>query len=129
MKILQGIDLVKVDRMERTVRRSGKVFLDRTFSREEQAYCRSKRHCHEHYAARFAAKQALLKAVRQPPATWRRLSGIEVRRLPTGKPYLELSDEARRRCRVSAGTQIELSLAHEREYAIATVVVVVPSKK
>lgn len=126
MKIFQGIDLVKVAKMEQAIRRSGKVFLDRTFSPEEQAYCGSKRMKFEHYAARFAAKQALLKAMKLPSGKWRKFSFIEVKRLATGKPYIVLSVEARRRFKIPAQAQIELSLAHEREYAIATVVVVIP---
>lgn len=126
MKILQGIDLVRVAEMEQVIRRSGKAFLDRTFSLAEQAYCRSKRMSSEHYAARFAAKEAMLKAVKMPPGKWRRISGIEVKRLATGKPYIVLDAEARRRFRIPAAAQIELSLAHEREYAIATVVIVIP---
>lgn len=126
MKILQGIDLVKVARIEQVIGRSGKTFLDRVFSPEEQAYCGSKRMQFEHYAARFAAKEAFLKALKISSRKGQKFSGIEVRRQPTGKPYIALSPEASRSFRVPAKAQIELSLAHEREYAIATVVVVIP---
>ena len=127
MKIIQGIDLVKVERMEQMIGRpSGKAFLDRMFSRAEQAYCGSKRMKFEHYAARFAAKEAVLKALKIRPKKNRRLSGIEVGREPTGKPFIALSAESRQELRIPAQAQIELSIAHEREYAIATVVIVVP---
>ncbi len=112
--------------MEQAIRRSGKVFLDRVFSPGEQAYCGSKRMKFEHYAARFAAKEAVLKALKLRPRKGQKLSGIEVKRLATGKPFIALGAEARRRFRIPVSAQIELSLAHEREYAIATVVVVVP---
>jgi len=126
LKILQGIDLVKVGRMEEAVRRSGKSFLDRMFSPEEQGYCGSKRMKFEHYAARFAAKEALLKALKLRPQKGQNFSGIEVKREATGKPYIALSAETRRQFQIPVRAQIELSLAHEREYAIATVVVVIP---
>ena len=127
MKILQGIDLVKVERMERMIdRASGKAFLDRVFSAEEQAYCGSKRMKFEHYAARLAAKEAVLKALKVRPKKNRRLSEIEVRREATGKPYIALSPKSCKEFRIPAQAQIELSVAHEREYAIATVVIVVP---
>lgn len=126
MKILQGIDLVKVRRMEQMIVRAGKLFLGRVFSASERAYCDSKRMKFEHYAARFAAKEAVLKALRLRPKRGRRLSGIEVRRETSGKPYISLSMESRKRLGVPARAQIELSVAHEREYAIATVVIVVP---
>lgn len=127
MKILQGIDLVKIERMERMIERpSGKVFLARVFSAAEQAYCGSKRMKYEHYAARFAAKEAVLKAMKIRPEKDRRLSGIEVGREATGKPFILLSPESRKVLRIPARAQIELSVAHEREYAIATVVIVIP---
>ena len=127
MKILQGIDLVKVERMEQMIgRSSGQVFLDRVFSAAEQDYCGSKRMKFEHYAARFAAKEAILKALKIRPKMNQRLSGIEVGREATGKPFIVLDLESRKRLRVPAQAQIELSIAHEREYAIATVVIVIP---
>ena len=126
MKILQGIDLVKVARMEQLIRRSGKSFLGRVFSASEQAYCGSKRMKFEHYAARFAAKEAVLKALKVRPGKGQKLSGIEVKHEPTGKPFIQLDEASRKRFRLSAQAQIELSVAHEREYAIATVVIVIP---
>ena len=126
MKILQGIDLVKVERMEKELTgRSSKVFLNRVFSVAEQAYCGSKRMKFEHYAARFAAKEAVLKALKVRPRKGQRLSGIEVKREATGKPFISLTAESRKQLRMPAQAQIELSIAHEREYAIATVVIVV----
>jgi holo-[acyl-carrier protein] synthase len=127
MKILQGIDLVKVERMEKMIARSsGQAFLDRVFSPAEQAYCGSKRMKFEHYAARFAAKEAVLKALKVRPEKKRRLSGIEVGREATGKPFIMLNAVSRKQLRIPAEAQIELSVAHEREYAIATVVIVIP---
>lgn len=127
MRILQGIDLVKVERMERMIdRTSGKAFLDRVFTAAEQAYCGSKRMKFEHYAARLAAKEAVLKALKVRPKKNRRLSEIEVRREATGKPYIALSSKSRKEFHIPVQAQIELSVAHEREYAIATVVIVVP---
>jgi holo-[acyl-carrier protein] synthase len=127
LKILQGIDLVKVERMERRIERpSGKMFLNRVFSVAEQAYCGSKRMKFEHYAARFAAKEAVLKALKMRPKKNQRLSDIEVKREATGKPFIALSAKSRKQLRIPARAQIELSVAHEREYAIATVVIVVP---
>ncbi|HNX68861.1 MAG TPA: holo-ACP synthase [Candidatus Omnitrophota bacterium] len=126
MKIFQGVDLVKVSRMEQLIRRSGKTFIERVFSADERAYCRSKRMRFEHYAARFAAKEAVLKALKIKPKKGLKLSGIEIKRQATGKPYLALTPQACKILKIPGKAQIELSLAHEREYAIATVVIVVP---
>jgi holo-[acyl-carrier protein] synthase len=126
MKILQGIDLVKVRRMKEMIGRSGNKFLQRVFSPAEQDYCGSKRMKFEHYAARFAAKEAVLKALKVRPRKGQRLSGIEICREATGKPFITLDKESRKKLHLPAKAQIELSIAHEREYAIATVVIVIP---
>ena len=105
--------------------RSGRAFLDRVFSAAEQAYCGSKRMKFEHYAARFAAKEAVLKALKVRPRKGQRLAGIEVKREATGKPFIALTAESRKQLHMPVQAQIELSIAHEREYAIATVVIVV----
>ena len=107
-------------------RPSGRAFLDRVFSSAEQAYCGSKRMKFEHYAARFAAKEAVLKALKVRPRKGQRLSGIEVKREATGKPFIEIARESRRLLCLPARAQVELSIAHEHEYAIATVVIVIP---
>lgn len=112
--------------MEPLVKRSGKKALDRIFSTKEQAYCDSLKMGCEHYAARFAAKEAVLKALKIRPKKGRVLSGIEIQREATGKPFIVFSAEMRKQLRVPVKAKIELSLAHEREYAIATVVIVVP---
>jgi len=126
LKILQGIDLVKVERMKQMIERSsGQSFLNRIFSIAEQTYCGSKRMKFEHYAARFAAKEAVLKALRVRPKRNQRLSGIEIGREATGKPFIVLSAEIRKQFHIPARAQIELSIAHEHEYAIATVVIVI----
>lgn len=112
--------------MAQIIRRSGRVFLDRTFSVEEQAYCNSKRMKFEHYAARLAAKEAVLKALKIKPGRRYKLSEIAVNRETSGKPYIVLAARTRESLRIPSKAQIELSLAHEREYAIATVVIVIP---
>ena len=112
--------------MEPLVKRSGKKALDRIFSAKEQAYCDSLKMRLEHYAVRFAAKEAVLKALKIKPTRGRVLSGIEIQREATGKPFIAFSEQMRTLLRVPVKAQIELSLAHEREYAIATVVIVVP---
>ncbi len=126
MKILQGIDLVKISRMEVAIKRGGNRFLERVFSKAERKYCSGKRMMFEHYAARFAAKEALIKATGIRFKKGQRLAGIEVLHGKTGKPFLGLTAAMRRAARLDAGDQVELSIAHEREYAIANVVVVKP---
>ncbi len=126
MQIFQGIDINSVSRMKAAVERRGKPFLDRIFTPQEQAYCESKRMKYEHYSARFAAKEAAMKAFEIRKGNRYRFREIEVRRAATGKPFIYLSPKARKLFGVKANAQIELSMAHEREFAIATVIMVKP---
>jgi holo-[acyl-carrier protein] synthase len=126
MQIFQGIDITSVSRMQAAVERRGKPFLNRIFTPQEQAYCETKRMKYEHYAARFAAKEAAMKAFEIRKGNRYRFREIEVRRAATGKPFIYLSPKARKLFGVAAKNQIELSMAHEREFAVATVIMVKP---
>lgn len=126
MQIRQGVDIVSVDRLEEAVRRHGERFLRRVFTTDERSYCEPKRFKFEHYAARFAAKEAMMKAMeirRQNRLCFRE---IEIRRRATGKPEITITPENRRRFGLPSNAQIELSMAHERKYAVSYVVVILP---
>ena len=124
MKIRQGIDLTSVRRMKQAIERHGRRFIQRIFTPREQTYCESKRMKFEHYAARFAAKEAAMKAFEIRGENRYRFREIEIRRHPTGKPFLYLTPAARKRFGLPRKFQAELSMAHEREFAIATVILI-----
>ena len=126
MEIKQGIDIVSVERLEEAARRHGERFLDRIFTAGERAYCESKRFKYEHYAARFAAKEAMMKAMEIRRQNRFRFREIEVRRRPTGKPEIAISKESGSRFGLRRGTRVELSMAHERKYAVSFVVLTIP---
>ncbi len=126
MKIQQGIDIISVERFEEAVRRHGDRFLDRLFTADERAYCESKRFKFEHYAARFAAKEAMMKAMEIRRKNRFRFREIEVRRQATGKPTIFLSRESAVRFGFPEKAQVELSMAHERRFAVSTVVLILP---
>ncbi len=126
MKVLQGIDISSVRRMKNIMERQSAAFRDRVFTPREQAYCEPKKRKFEHYAARFASKEALMKALEVHAEKRCDFLEIEVRHFPTGKPFLYLSPKTRKRLRVSLRAQIELSITHEREYAMASVLVILP---
>ena len=126
MQIRQGVDIVSVDRLEEAARRTGDRFLNRIFTQEERTYCESKRFKYEHYAARFAAKEAMMKAMEIRRQNRLRFREIEVKRRPTGKPEIFLSPESRTRFGLPQGIQIELSMAHERRYAVSFVLLLLP---
>ena len=122
----QGVDIVSVDRLEEAVRRHGNRFLDRIFTPGEREYCESKRYKFEHYAARFAAKEAMMKAMEIRRKNRLRFREIEVKRRATGKPEIFMSPTSRARFGLAEGVQIELSMTHERRYAVSFVVLVTP---
>ena len=124
MQIYQGIDLVDVRRFQSAMERQGKRFRDRIFTRREQSYCEPKRMKYEHYAARFAAKEAALKVI--PKKGNYAMTDIEVRKHATGKPYLYVAPAVRKRMGIPKNAVFELSLTHEREAAMAAVLLVIP---
>ena len=126
MELRQGIDIASVKRMGEAIKRRGSRILQRIFTAEERAYCESKRMKYEHYAARFAAKEAVMKAVGVKRKDRFRFGEIEVRRHPTGKPFIYLSETTRKRFGLPEKFQMEVSLTHEREYALASVLILLP---
>lgn len=108
--------------MERELQAGGDQFLAQVFSREEIAYCESKRYPARHYAARFAAKEAVLKALAPEPGrgvAWRE---IEVSG-GGGPPRVVLHGALRARADALRVTRISLSLSHTAALAMAGVVV------
>jgi holo-[acyl-carrier protein] synthase len=115
-----GVDLIEIDRVRRALARHRDGFRERCFTAEERAYCDAKPNPAQHYAGRFAAKEAVGKALgKGVHFTWRE---IEIRGRP--KPGVHLSGgTADWADRVGAGA-IELSITHSRELAAAVAVVV-----
>ena len=115
-----GIDIVSVRRMRQAIERQGRRFLDRVFTKSEQAYCDQKRNKFENYAARFAAKEAVIKAKKGGPGRYA-FRDIEVTRGLRGAPSISLTPQARKKLGISPQARFELTLAHEREFAVAAV--------
>ena len=117
-----GIDLAEVERIAAAVERFGQSFLDRVFTAGEQAYCRAAANASERLAARFAAKEAVMKALGTgwgQGVGWRQ---IEVAREKTGRPYLILHDAAAHRAAALGIRSWALSLTHTHAHAIAQVI-------
>ncbi len=119
-----GIDLVQIPRMRRVVERWQDRFLQRVFTEGELAYCRSRKDPIPHLAARFAAKEAGLKALGtglRLGVQWREL---EVRRERGEAPVLILSGRSRAIGEARGGRRMLLALTHEGEYACAQAMLV-----
>jgi holo-[acyl-carrier protein] synthase len=102
-----GLDIVEIDRIAKLARRNPR-FLTRVFSPQEVKYCRSKKKSWQHFAARFAAKEAVWKALGSEGVA---LRDISVSRSGDGKPGVLL--------RGRPAPEIHLSLSHSDQYALA----------
>lgn len=124
MIIGTGIDILEVDRMARTLTRTPR-FADSVFTEEETAYCEAASNVKiraQRYAARFAAKEAFLKALGTGLADGIHWQDITITRTPQGRPGLQLIGEAQALSLQAGVTHMHLSLTHSREYAAAVVV-------
>ncbi len=116
-----GIDLVPVERIARILERYGERFEEKLFTDGERAYCRARARPAEHFAARFAAKEAVLKALGVPDGLqWHEL---EVVSPPAGgAPSLRLGGEAARAAERRGVARVHLSLSHAGGQATAVVI-------
>jgi holo-[acyl-carrier protein] synthase len=116
-----GIDIIEIERVQRTIDRFGKRFLDRVYLAAEQAYCLRKRNAAESFAARFAAKEAAAKALGTGIRHGVNWLEIEVVREPSGKPTLRFHGRAAQRADSLGVVRSSLSLTHSTGLAVATV--------
>ncbi len=116
-----GSDIVKVSRIEHLIETSGQHFIERIFTPTEIAYAETKARPALHFAARFAAKEAFVKALGSGFRDGINWQDIETVNDALGRPELILRGRALELCRQNQ-TQAWLSLTHEREFALAFVV-------
>jgi holo-[acyl-carrier protein] synthase len=123
MIIGSGIDLVEIGRIQHSMERYNKRFLDRVFTAGEQAYCLRKRNSAESFAARFAAKEAGAKALGTGISYGVNWLEIEVVREPGGRPNLRFHGRAAAIAARLGATHAALSLTHTDDLAAASVVI------
>jgi len=117
-----GVDLAEVPRIRASIERFGARFIDRIYTPAEIAYVERKANRWERYAARFAAKEAGMKAI---GTGWRhgvRWRDFEVANLPSGKPTLRLHGVASRVANKLGVRNVSLSLTHTAELGMAHVI-------
>lgn len=117
-----GIDIAEVPRVGEAIKRFGERFLRRVFTDEERRYCDSKANRIERYAARFAAKEAAMKALGTGWNRGVRWRDIEVYRQPGSRPTIRFHGVAAESAARLGATNIALSLSHTPEQAIASVI-------
>ncbi|MCK9218839.1 MAG: holo-ACP synthase [Bacteroidales bacterium] len=117
-----GTDLIEVSRIEKVIQRDS-GFREKIFTLSEIEYCESMKNKFQHYAARFSAKEAMLKAI---GTGWRfgiRFADIEVYHDALGKPQIRVFGKAQEWAEKLVISKIHVSLSHLKEMATAVVII------
>jgi holo-[acyl-carrier protein] synthase len=117
-----GVDIIEVNRVAEAIERFGERFLTRIFTESEIRYCNAKRNRVERFAARFAAKEAAMKALGtglRRGVSWQH---IEVGHLPGGRPTIIFTQAAAQIAAQLGAKHVSLSVSHTEEHAIAQVI-------
>ena len=129
MPVGLGVDIVEIDRMKRILGRSP-AFVRKVFTEGEQDYCNSKAHPATHYAARFAAKEAVCKALGTGILVKGiRMHDVEVVRDAHGKPAVALHGAAARIASEQGVIEVPLSLSYTHDVAVANAVAITKSSQ
>ncbi len=115
-----GVDIIEIDRVRRSIERLGDRFLEKVYTTAEIAYCNAKAHRFQHYAARFAAKEALSKALSTGWAGEFRWKDVEVMNEPSGQPRFTLHGTLSAKL---DSASIMLSMSHSDSHVVAMVVI------
>ena len=116
-----GVDMVEVERIKKALDRWGERFLRRVFTSQERSYCMRKAFPEQSLAARFAAKEAVFKAMGRGLSVGIRWTDVEIVNDKSGKPEVRLEKKITRRI---DNKRILLSISHTKEFAIAQAILV-----
>jgi holo-[acyl-carrier protein] synthase len=119
-----GVDVVDVPRMKKVLEQQGEYFLKKVFSDMEVTYCKTRKRPYIHFAARFAAKEAVAKAIRTGWSGVFHWRGIEVINDQSGAPHILLTGEV---AKALEQCNVHLSLSHTESTVVA--LIVLESKK
>ena len=117
-----GIDICEVARIGESITRFGHRFLARVFTKDEIRYCQSKKNSVERFAARFAAKEAAMKALGTGASRGVTWTSIEVGHAPGGRPIIRLHGAAAQIAEQARVRHISLSVTHTESQALAMVI-------
>lgn len=121
MKIKTGVDIIEVERIQQAIEKQGEIFLNTVYTPNEIAYCSNTgKMTYQHYAARFAAKEAIYKAISEliPATEDNILQKIEITNTKQGRPVANIQ-----KLQIHQIESIDISLTHIQNYAVASVVV------
>ncbi len=122
-----GTDIIECLRIARMIEQHGELFLNRIYTEREVRYCQARKNSTEHFAGRWAAKEAILKCL---GTGWRRglcWTDIEVRNDPSGRPLVFLCGAAKEQALSLRISDIHITISHCRAYATAYALAVRPA--
>ena len=116
-----GIDIIEIDRIKKSVDTFGEHFLNKVYTKSEIDYCLAKHNKYQHLAARFAAKEAIYKAIAsgwEKEATWK---NMEITNEKNGLPVVKLLGKLNQF--IGDDKDIKISLSHSDNYVTAVAIV------
>lgn len=117
-----GVDIVEVLRMREAIDKWGMNFLGKIFTSKEIGYSNARRFSHQHFAARFAAKEAVIKAFGEPRKYPIRWTDIEVLNDDEGKPTVKFHKMAMKVKEIKKIDKVMISMSHSKNYAVANAI-------
>ena len=119
-----GIDIVEIDRFKKAKKKWKKSFLNKIFTKNEIEYSKKRRFQDQHFAVRFAAKEAVLKAFGENLSSIHNWQDIEILNDKSGKPYIRFHRSAKKLKTKEKINDVVLSMSHCKGYAIANAILI-----
>jgi holo-[acyl-carrier protein] synthase len=119
-----GIDIVEIARFRKAKQKWGRSFLNKIFTKNEVDYSKKRRFQDQHFAARFAAKEAVLKAFGEKISDIHNWQDIEILNDKSGKPYIRFHRSAKKLKDQEGIDKVILSMAHCKKHAVANAILV-----
>jgi holo-[acyl-carrier protein] synthase len=116
-----GIDIIEIDRIKNSIDRLGDSFLNKVFTKNEIAYCKSKANIYQHFAVRFAAKEAVAKALStgwNKEFSWK---DVEIVNQLNGMPEVHLKGNLKNL--LEDEFELKISMSHSRDYAVCNAII------
>jgi holo-[acyl-carrier protein] synthase len=114
MIIGTGVDITEVSRLRQAIERWGDAFLDRVFTVEELKNAKTRGSLYQHLAGRFAAKEAVFKALGEKELTWKE---VQILNTEEGRPYCEIRRAKKKKI------EVHVSISHVKNYAVAQAII------
>ena len=114
-----GADITECLRIAKTIERHGERFINRVYTADEVRYCQSRRQSTQHFAARWAAKEAVLKALGIATRKGLAWTDIEIRKAPSGQPCVAVRGAVKDIVERLGVVEVLVSIAHCRTHATA----------